>query len=131
MDNEQLNRGLVELVEREELIPDALTTSGKAIAFYGWFWRAVDFDRPITFAYANGEGFDVPGWVGFCENNKWGYEQFEATEEQSRNVRSLCEALVVDPSKVRATILFDYMQSTRPATVIGAKRWTDSRVEVG
>ena len=43
---------------------------GKAIFYWGWYWRDVDFDDyPYTLCYGSGDE-DI---VGFCENNKWGY----------------------------------------------------------
>jgi hypothetical protein len=115
MDNEELNERLRDL-DDADIAPDALVEAGKVVAYYGWFWRRVNFDEPLTFAYLDRAGPDAPapGWVGFCEANKWGYPEYTLTREQSLWVRGLCEQLVQDPTKLRATILFDYMQSTRP-----------------
>ena len=124
MTNEELNEKLAALADDEQFVVQGLG-HGKAIPYYGWWWRSVDFDQPITFAYANGEGFDVPSWVGFCERNKWGYEMFTATEEQSQQVRRLCVEFVEQPSSERAQAVFDYLQSIRPEHVRGEKRWGD------
>jgi hypothetical protein len=105
--------------------PASLRASGKNIPYYGWFWRNVDFDRPITLAYANGDGFDTPGWVGFCENNKWGYQQWTATVEQTTEIRTRCERYANSPSKETAGSVFDYLQAIRPAYIDGTSRWDD------
>lgn len=126
MTSDELNAKLQELSDREDFAPSALAGTGKLLPYYGWFWRSVDFDHPITFAYANGCGDDVPGWVGFCENNKWDYEMFTASADDSKRVRELAEALASEPSHETAQALFDYMQSIRPADVTGTRRWGDN-----
>lgn len=126
MTSEEINERLRTVANKEEIAPSELNGSGKAIAYYGWFWRTVDFDRLISFAYANGDGKDdVPGWVGFCQNNKWGYEEFTTTPEQSAWVRNLCEAFAKEPTASKAKMLFDYMQMTRPVHVTGKCRWNE------
>jgi hypothetical protein len=119
--SDDINARLAEIADSESISPAPL--AGKAIAYYGWYWRSVNFDAPITFAYADGGGWDVPSWVGFCENNKWGYDEFTCDSEQSAEVRRLCEILATEPTRENAQALFDYMQTTRPAHVTGASRW--------
>lgn len=110
--NDELNNKLSELADKEEFTPDNMIRydSGKAIAYYGWYWRKVDFDSQISLAYGS-------AWVGFCQNNKWDYHEFEATIEQSQIIRDLAESFAMNPSKTHATALFDYMQSIRPQTI--------------
>jgi hypothetical protein len=121
MDDAELNERIREFDGpsgyRNERTPERLERSEKVVAYYGWYWRDVDFSRPISFAYADG------AWVGFCENNKWGYEQFHLSQEETDAVRAACVALVEAPSRELATKLFDLMQSLKPADVTGKKRW--------
>lgn len=123
MDDLELNRKLSNLSDDESLSP--IPACGKAIAYYGWFWRTVDFSIPLRFAYADGNGIDVPSWVGFCENNKWDYEIFEISWADTQAVRELCVSLAETPSRETATKLFEFMQSLKPAHVTGRQRWND------
>lgn len=125
MDDSELNGRLSELADNARWCPEPLRQSGKCVAYYGWYWRSVDFSHPLYFAYADGDGVDVPGWVGFCQNNKWGYEMFSVSQEQTVAVRDKCVAFVESPSKETATELFDLMQSLKPANVTGKLRWQD------
>ena len=128
MDDDELNARIRNFDgserERDDLFPTRLEGSDKVVAYYGWYWRDVDFSHPISFAYADGTGgSDVPSWVGFCENNKWDYEKFYVSQEETDAVRAACVALVEAPSRELATKLFDLMQSLKPADVTGKKRW--------
>ena len=125
MTSEELNDKLRDLSDEGDIYgPKGLESSGKAIPYYGWFWRTVDFDRPIRLAYADGSGGDdVPSWVGFCEKNKWNYEEFTATREQTAEIRRLAIEFASLPSRGRAQALFDYLQGTRPEHVKGTQRW--------
>jgi len=128
MNDDELNQKIRDLDDRDdELAPAELAGIGKVVAYYGWYWRTVDFSSPITFAYCArqpGEG-DTPNWVGFCENNKWNYETFTTTMEETKRVRELCVALALDPTPAAARRLFDYMQGVRPKDVTGLQRWDD------
>lgn len=118
MDSAELNRRLAEVADAD--VMDRGDTGGKGIAYYGWYWRDVDWDRPISLAYPRKLrelGHERDGWVGFCENNKWDHPEFTCTPEQSAELRRLAEAIVAGPvgeMKVRMEALFDYMQSLRP-----------------
>lgn len=122
MTSDELNRALAALDDNTAIAPPALDGTGKALPYYGWFWRNVDWDSPITFAHAGGDWphssprpiDDVPRWVGFCENNKWGYPMFTATPGQSAEVRRLAERLAADPTALHAADLYNYIQTLRP-----------------
>jgi len=114
MDSDHINEAVEAISEQEDLIPDTLVDCGKIIPYFGWFWRRVDFDQRITLAYADGIGFDEPGWVGFCENNKWGHAEFLASVDESAKIRGIVEALVTAPTKERATAVYEYLQSLCP-----------------
>jgi hypothetical protein len=126
MTDGELNAALGELADKGDDYAPVELRGGKAIPYYGWFWRNVDFSRPLWLAYANGVGRDVPAWVGFCENNKWGYEEFQISSEATLAVRELCEAFVAAPSKNTARDVFEYLQTLKPEHVTGAQRWEDS-----
>lgn len=52
------------------------TGHGKRIPYIGWFWRHVEFSRgtfPIGF---------TSDFNGFMENNKWGYNERNATPDE-------------------------------------------------
>jgi hypothetical protein len=109
MTDEQLHTALSDLVDREDITPD-LVNVGKALPYYGWWWRTFDWNR-VPLARAGTGDFDFPPWTGFCANNKWDYPCWTATREQSEKIRALCEAFVVDPSKATATAVYEYLQT--------------------
>lgn len=70
----------------DEPIYDAF--GGKPVPYFGWFWRRVDFDSP-TCRFAVAPDDDGVSCVGFCEDNKWGYPEIEATPEQFAEIKRL------------------------------------------
>jgi hypothetical protein len=57
--------------------------SGKRVPYIGWYWRDVDFAaKRITIA-------DCGDFIGFCENNKWGYDQRDLTDDEADQVIAL------------------------------------------
>lgn len=57
--------------------------SGKRIPYIGWYWRDVDFAaKRITIA-------DCGDFIGFCENNKWGYDERYLEEAEADQVIAL------------------------------------------
>lgn len=105
MTSDELNEALFEISTRDDIFITGLGTSGKNIPYIGWYWRNVGFDLPISLGILPGE------WVGFIENNKWGYDEFDLTSAQSAKVRALCESLAAYPSNKTAQALNDYVQS--------------------
>ena len=101
-------------MEDREFVVKGLEDSGKVVPYFGWFWRNVDFTRPISLGYTNEVGFDVPKFVGFMENNKWGYSEFTCTLEQTENIERLLIEAVENPSDETLQSVFDYMQTLRP-----------------
>jgi len=122
MTSEELNIELALLADQGDLGFPHLVGSGKAVPYYGWFWRFVDFDQRIVLAYADKTGHDVPPWVGFCQKNKWSYPTYRATLKQSAEIRRLCEAFADNPTKETSLAIFDYLQSLKPAKVKAHKK---------
>lgn len=53
---------------------------GKRLPYVGWYWRSVDFARKrVTVA-------DCSDFIGFCENNKWGYPERSLNNEEADQV---------------------------------------------
>ncbi len=48
---------------------------GKSVPYIGWYWRTVDFSTRVTIA-------DCKEFVGHCENNKWGYNERDLTDDE-------------------------------------------------
>ncbi|GAG80631.1 unnamed protein product, partial [marine sediment metagenome] len=47
--------------------------SGKIVPYIGWFWRVVPFnEKKLTL------GSIPSGFIGFMENNKWDYDEWES-----------------------------------------------------
>lgn len=80
----------------------------KKIFYWGWYWRAVDFDGRISLAY------DESGQTGFCENNKWGYPMVYLSIEDSKRLRDLCEKAATSPSIKTVTDVNEFMASRKP-----------------
>jgi hypothetical protein len=81
--------------------------TGKAVPYIGWFWRSVDFDRPISFG-------DCGVFVGFMENNKWGYPEYDLTPEQDAECKRRLRELVAAPSREACKKFWEWAQTTRP-----------------
>ena len=80
--SDELNDWIVSFVDE---IDYGFRDTGKAIAYIGWFWRNVDFTYPIWLGHIKYSGgmYEGPAdFIGFMENNKWGYESFKITSEQ-------------------------------------------------
>lgn len=57
--------------------------SGKNVPYIGWVWRSVEFVGgriPVA---------DCGDFIGFCENNKWGYDQRDLTDDEQADVVAL------------------------------------------
>lgn len=102
MTSDELNAA-IGAIESSNARPPYECFGGKCVPYIGWFWRDVDFDAPTCSFGIMPAGTDEIGspatavpTVGFCENNKWGYEEIEATPEQFANIkRLLIEAVTV------------------------------------
>lgn len=88
MDSAQLNEAIEKLSDNESFADN----HGKVIPYIGWYWREVDFNKPITLGHC---GY----FAGFMENNKWDYPEIYLSEEQSKEIRSRLEVIVANPLK--------------------------------
>jgi hypothetical protein len=92
------------LLESDEALQ---VKGGKAVPYIGWYWRQVDFDSPISFG-------DCGEFVGFLENNKWGYPEFTLTPEQDAEVKTGLRELVAAPTYGKCRAFWDRVQTFRP-----------------
>jgi len=103
--NGQLNRFIVEYDEFGDGEVDPHGHS-KRVPYIGWYWRDVDF---VTGEYI--PIGDCGEFIGFMENNKWGYAQRKLEPDEVLKVRNIvCKAY--DLSKAGG-ILSDIMANTR------------------
>lgn len=114
MNSTILNAKIAKLADNEEYEVKGLESTSKCIPYIGWYWREVDFSRDIWLGYTDGGGGDIPDFVGFMENNKWGYPTLKCTDEQGIKIKSLLVKAVTQPSNGNLQAVFDYMQSLRP-----------------
>ena len=114
MDSKTLNEKIRGLDGNEQFEVVGLEDSGKCIPYIGWFWREVDFGREVWLGYTEEEGDDYPPFVGFMENNKWGYPQFKCTIPQTQRIEELLIEAVEKTSNETLQVVFDYMQTLRP-----------------
>lgn len=112
MDSDILNDRIRELENKDAFFGGPMAKHGKALPYIGWFWRTVDFDQPITLG-------DCGGFIGFMENNKWGYEEWVTTPEQSATIRQLVDVVVTNPGPATLQSLFDFVQGCKPDTSDG------------
>lgn len=83
--------------------------SGKVIPYIGWIWRGVPFDeKKLTLGSIPG------GIIGFMENNKWEYDEWETTEDQRDEIVRLIHVVMDSPSDKTLQALFDYIQTCKP-----------------
>ena len=75
--------------------------------YFGWFWRSVNWDLPIRLAYHDNE-------VCFCESNKWGYNTFLISLEDTNRLRGMAETLVDTPNNENRGKIVDFMLSLKP-----------------
>ncbi len=100
----------------DEFEVKGLEGTGKAIPYIGWYWRDVDFNDEIILGYCPPVMTFLeqnPGFVGFMENNKWGYDQWTITEEQADRLKGLLLVAVAYPTQEKLQAVFDYMQTLR------------------
>ncbi|KKM65381.1 hypothetical protein LCGC14_1491810 [marine sediment metagenome] len=114
MDSNELNERIRALEDDDQYTVKGIEGTGKCIPYYGWFWRDVDFDGPLNLGWAGRDGFDTPDFVGFMENNKWGYDYINASQEEGTEIRRLLELAVVSPRNETLQTVFDYMQTLKP-----------------
>lgn len=90
--DEIINKELNELVSRyADYNDDDSGAEGKRVPYIGWFWRSVDFANED---YRIG---DCGEFIGFMENNKWGYPGRSLTPKESALVTAIiCEAKELD-----------------------------------
>ena len=119
MKSKALNNKIRELCDSDDYVVKGIETSGKCVPYIGWFWREVDFDSPIYLGII--PDIDVQelggargGFVGFMENNKWGYESFKCSDNQTREIKRLLELAVKNPSNETLQVASDYIQSLNP-----------------
>jgi len=107
LDNQHLNDKVSELADDERFTVKGLEGTGKAVPYMGFGWRSVDFDSPINLG-------DNDRFIGFMENNKWGYDEWVISEEQTKEVRDLVSEVVRSPSNQTLQRLYDYLQKCAP-----------------
>lgn len=114
MNSEQLNKKIREICDKDELSIEG----GKCIPYIGWFWRDVDFDAE-TYSFGiiptgTGDYFNSPSeapYVGFMENNKWGYEYTKPlTKTEWVNVKNLLVIAVLNPNRETTGAVHDCIQ---------------------
>jgi len=77
---------------------------GKRIPYIGWFWRSVDFANEY---YTIG---DCGEFIGFMENNKWGYASRRLTPDESKRVTKI--VLAAYTASREGGILSDIIKNT-------------------
>ena len=111
MTSEELNTALSDLSNKGDIY-ECWPASGKAIPYFGWWWRDVNFDHrgpyPFGTAQHSSTGYT---YTGFMENNKWGHKRVTAPPDTWLEIKQLCEDLALDPTKENFQALHQKMQS--------------------
>lgn len=102
-DNASFNAALEAIEERDDLQPERLRPHGKVLPYIGWYWRRVDFSRPIRLG-------DCGAFVGFMEDNKWGNDEWEVAPEAAATILADLIRLVGEPTTANAERVFDVVQ---------------------
>jgi hypothetical protein len=77
---------------------------GKALPYLGWYWRSVDWTRPVSIG--NGGGL-----VGFMESNKWGYESRTLAAADQDALLPLIAGIVAEPAPDRLAELWSFLRA--------------------
>ena len=109
MNSAELNKRIADLCDNEAYVVRGLEGTGKCIPYIGWYWRTVDFDRETDSLG------DCGDFVGFMERNKWGYSYVAVDKARWAQLKSLLEAVVLEPSSASLQAVFDFMQGLRIA----------------
>jgi len=101
--NDALNR----LISQND--NNAENDTEKPVPYIGWYWRSINFfdqgDCSIAVTH--------DGYVGFCQNNKWDYEERTLTEAELLTFRNMIwEAYQLDH---KGGQLSEIMKATRKA----------------
>jgi len=109
------------MAKKDKWAIKGLEETGKCIPYIGWYWRDVDWDAScITLGIlppCDNPLESTGGFIGFMENNKWGYEQFLITDEAKDGLRKMVEDTLIGQSNKKFQALFDYIQTLRPEKV--------------
>lgn len=119
MTSQEINDAISEICDLNEYTwaCPPLAGTGKCVPYIGWYWRTVDFDAPITLG-------DCSTFVGFMENNKWGYDEWTCSPEQSAQIRRQAEEIAAnrnDSGKLFELLptFANFLQTCRPVSRVG------------
>lgn len=85
--NGELNRFVSSYADYDEDETGSTPRFDKRVPYIGWYWRSVDFTNNRIYIGHCGE------FVGFMENNKWGYPERMLDDNEAEKVVALvCEA---------------------------------------
>lgn len=99
---QQVNDRIRSLANGDFRIPE-LEDTGKAVAYQGWYWRDVSPDHMVL--AHNGR------WVGFCENNKWGFPTTHLVDDEAAQVWQMLESIAIEPTFDKLQALYDHLQT--------------------
>ena len=119
--DERLNGQIRDFSDDGSYEISGLEDSGKSIPYVGWYWRDVDFNNVILGDCQSGQGF-----IGFMENNKWGYAEINLTRDESRAIRKMLKSIVrkgAKDIKKKLQTLFDHLQTFKDEKY--SERWSE------
>ena len=60
---------------------------------------------------------DCGSYIGFMENNKWGYPEWRVSPEQDANIKAMITDVVLDESNTEEALfaIYEYIQTCAPA----------------
>lgn len=107
MNDDELNQKLSKLTHEDK----GFSYMGweNKFPYMGWYWRTVDFSRIRL-------GKVECGTTGFMENNKWSYDEYECTPEESKIIKDICVDIVLDNNidMEKRKRLIDYFNTLGP-----------------
>lgn len=102
MDDGTLNQRLRDLDEYFEI---------NRIPYMGALWREVDFERiPLGRIPIGKYGGNIDGSIGIMAANKWCYDQYECTKEESQIIRALLVNIVNNPCERTVNYLINHLR---------------------
>lgn len=112
MNDEDLHKAMAEIAghifESNGKDIELLPGWEKSLPFFGWFWRAFDWNRvPLGLQVEEGE----PTVVGIMAKNKWYYPEYYCNEKESKVIKTICLSLASEYTEKKVKDLTSYLQN--------------------
>jgi hypothetical protein len=105
-ENTDLNNKLEELTHKEEF----------TIPFHTFGWRSLDFDKPVRVGiepYTFDDGQPYKQFIGLMAHSRHAYKSWITTDDQTKEIKRLCQELAKEGSVDSCNKLTEYLQTCK------------------